>query len=127
MNTDPDIQEQFERIISFFENTQHILNAYQSHQSGERNLRMSTRAMQLALGFYLAAGADGPAELARKCGVDKQTLGKCLNHFVAQLSLEPLPFQRKSDARANMADARRKQVGGADIRKCGKLNSKLLT
>lgn len=107
---DSERQERDEKIIGWFENAFHILNAYQAHQSGEKDLRMSLRAMEMALGFQLAAGADGPAELARKCGVSKQALGKCLNHFMAQLKLQPLAFQRKEEARLNMAEARREQV-----------------
>lgn len=102
--------ERDEKIIGFFERAFHILNAYQSHQGTVKQMHMSSRAMQLALGFHLAAGADGPAELARQCGVSKQALGKCLNHFLAQLRLEPLPFQRNGEARKNMADARMKQL-----------------
>lgn len=113
-----DRQERDERIIDFFQNVFHILNAYQSHQSGERELRMSTRTMQFALGFYLCAGADGPVELAQKCGMSKQAVGKCLNHFVQQLRLCPLPSQRNEEARANMASARRKQVGSGKVEKC---------
>lgn len=110
MDAFDDQNERDERIIGFFENAFHILNAYQSHQDGERQLRMSCRTMQLALGFHLAAGADGPADLAKKCGVSKQALGKCLNHFIEQLKLSPLPFQRKEDGRQNMAMARKRQL-----------------
>lgn len=103
-------REREERIVNFFERAFHILNAYQSHQQTPKELRMSLAAMELALGFHLAAGADGPAELARRVGVSKQALGKCLNHFIEQLQLEPLPFQRDREARGNMAEARRRQV-----------------
>jgi hypothetical protein len=105
-----DARRQRERIVNFFERAFHILNAYQAHQESEKALRMSLRAMELALGFHLAAGADGPAELARQCGVSKQALDKCLNHFLEQLELEPLPFQRKAAARENMAAARHRQI-----------------
>ena len=108
--TDDDIQERFERCIDWFHNACHILNAYQSHQSGDRQLRMSRCAWQMAMGFNLAAGADGPTDAARNCGVSKQAFGKCLNHFIDQLKLSPLPFQRKEEARENMAAARRAQV-----------------
>lgn len=116
--------QQFEdrsRILEWFERALHILNAYQSHQSGEHNLRMSAKCWQLALGYHLPAGAQGPAELARQCGVSKQAAGKCLNHFIEQLKLSPLPGQRKQEARENMAEARRQQVRAAI-----KLNPKIL-
>jgi hypothetical protein len=106
-------QERDTRIVSWFENVFHILNAYQSHsrcRNNPKQLRMSLRAMELALGFQLAAGADGPAKAARLCGVSKQAFGKCLNHFMEQLSLEPLPFQRKAEARDRMSEARRMQI-----------------
>lgn len=99
-----------ERIVGWFENAFHILNAYQAHQTSAKQLRISRDCMEMALGFRLAAGAEGPAELARKYGVSKQAVGKCLNHFIAQLRLEPLPFQRKADARENMRKARKSQV-----------------
>lgn len=107
---DPDRQERDEAIVNWFENVFHILNAYQSHQRSAKQLRMSTRAMELALGFRLAAGADGPAQLGRHCGVGKATLGKCLNHFIEQLKLTPLPFQRRPEARKNMSEARKAQL-----------------
>jgi hypothetical protein len=104
-------EERDRRIIDFFERCFHILNAYQSHQQNDaKALLMSVRTMELAIGFHLAAGAEGPAELARKCGVSKQTLGKCLNHFLEQLRLEPLPFQRNEEARKNMTKARKEQL-----------------
>ena len=103
-------RERDEAIINYFERAAHILNAYQSHQSTAKELRMSTRAMWLALGWNIAAGADGPAQLARSCRCSKQTLGKCLNNFIAQLRLEPLPFQRKAGARAAMSQARKAQI-----------------
>lgn len=119
-----DRRERDERIVGWFENVFHIILAYQAHQQTAKEKTMSIRAMALALGFHLAAGAEGPAELAKRCGVSKQTLGKCLNHFIAQLKLSPLPFQRKADARKNMAEARKRQV--ADVRKCGQLNPNFL-
>ena len=97
-------------MVGWFEDVFCILNAYQSHQIGSRQLRMSLLTMQLALGFHLAAGADGPSELARKCNVSKQTLTKCLNHFISQLRLTPLPGQRSDAARKNMAEARLLQL-----------------
>lgn len=103
-------RERDERMISFFENVFHMLNAYQSHQETAYDLRMSLRAMCLALGFSLAAGAEGAADLARQCGMSKQTVNKCLNHFLEQLRLEPLPFQRDAEARLNMAEARKRQL-----------------
>jgi hypothetical protein len=126
---DEDRIERDEQIVNWFENVFHILNAYQSHarcKSSAKQMKMSLRAMELALGFHLAAGASAPAEVARACGVSKQAFGKCLNHFIEQLKLSPLPFQRKQEARENMASARKLQLSGADIRKCGQLNPKFL-
>jgi hypothetical protein len=108
-----EIQVRFERdceMLEWFERVWHILNAYQLRQRGERQLRMSTRAMQLALGFRLAAGADGPAALARNCGVTKQAMNNCLRHFIEQLQLTPLPGQRRAEARKHMAEARLNQL-----------------
>lgn len=123
------IREHDRKVVGFIENVLHILNAYQHHQTSERamlnpavkRLRMSTRAMALALGYPLAAGLEpadeakkrphpGPAELAKKCGMSKATVTKCLNHFIRQLRLGKLPGQRDESARKNMADARRRQV-----------------
>jgi hypothetical protein len=103
-------RERDERIVNWFERAFHILNAYQSHQASAKELRMSLLSMQLALGFHLAAGADGPAELARRCGVSRQCLNKCLNHFLEQLNIERLPFQRDEEARENMSAARKEQL-----------------
>lgn len=97
-------------IINYFERAFHILNAYQEGQKPKHH-KMSLRAMELALGFHLAAGSDNAAELARKCGVTKAAANKCLNGFMSALALEPLPSQRKDKARQNMSVARRKQLG----------------
>lgn len=107
---DVERRERDEAIVNWFERAFHVLNAYQTHQTSANQLRMSLRAMELALGFHLAAGADGPAELAKRCRVSKQALGKCLNHFIEQLALEPLPCQRKAQARDNMRRARLNQI-----------------
>jgi hypothetical protein len=66
--------------------------------------------MQFALGYTLAAGAESIEKLSRQCGMSKQAVTKAVNHFEAQLKLEPLPCQRAEDARLNMATARKKQV-----------------
>ena len=105
-----EINERDWQIIDYFGRACHILNAYQAHQSSAKELRMSSRAMQLALGFTLAAAANGPTELAKKCGFSKATVGKCVNYFIAQLALEPLPGQRKEEGRKNMARARKAQL-----------------
>lgn len=99
-----------EEIITFFENGFHILNAYQSRQKTAKQILTSLRAFQFALGFHLVAGADGLADLARQCGVSKQAMGKCVNHFISQLKLSPLASQRNQQARDNMARARKEQV-----------------
>ena len=105
-----DRQERDRQVVDWFERAMHILRAYQSHQSKACELQMSFRCMMLALGFSLVAGADGPAELARKCKVTKACLDKCLNHFIAQLQLDPLPGQRKKEAREAMSAARKSQL-----------------
>ena len=121
-------RERDEKILNFFENAFQILNNYQNHprcRNSANHLRMTLCAMELALGFNLAAGGDCIAEIAQKYNVSRATMTKCVNYFIAQLKLIPLPGQRSDEARENMATARRAQVG-ADIRKCGKLNGKLL-
>lgn len=97
-------------MLDWFENSICILNAYQAHQTGENQLRMSSRAWQMAMGFKLAAGAETPSELARLTGVSKAALGKTLNHFIEMLNLTPLPGQRNQAARENMAKARCAQL-----------------
>ena len=122
-------RERDEKILNFFENAFHILNNYQNHprcRCSANHLRASLCAMELALGFNLAAGGDCIAQLARKNNVSRATMTKCVNYFIAQLKLNPLPGQRSDEARENMSAARKKQIGGADIRKCGKLNGKFL-
>src|SRR5579872_6630024 len=108
--SEDDQRERDERIIGWFENSCHILKAFQSHQRGEAALRMSLDAWLAALGFFLVAGGEGPTELAKRNGVSKQCFGKALNHFIEQLRLEPLPFQRKEEARENMSKARKSQL-----------------
>ena len=102
--------ERDEAIIHYFERAMHILAAYQSRQRTAKQLRMSARAMYLALGFKLVAGAQSPAELARKCGFDKWTVTKCVNEFIDKLKLEPLPGQRDKEARKKMEEARKRQL-----------------
>lgn len=97
-------------IIHYFEFALNVLNAYQAHQQTAHEFKMSLRVMELALGFDSCAGADGPAELARKLGCDKQAVNKCLNNFNAQLKLSPLPGQRAWAARKNMSKARKNQL-----------------
>lgn len=103
-------RERDRMIVDFFERANHILAAYQSHQKTATELRMSFRCMMLALGFYLVAGSESPGDLARKCGVSKACLDKCLNHFILQLRLGPLPGQRKNEARDAMSAARKSQL-----------------
>ncbi len=98
------------KILDYMERAMLLLDDYQSRQPDVAALRMSFRAMMLAIGFNLVAGADSPTDLAQKCGVSKQALGKCLNHFIEQLGIDPLPGQRGEDGRSRMASARRKQL-----------------
>ena len=122
-------QERDEKILNFFENAFHILNTHQNHprcRGSANHLRASLCAMELALGFNLAAGGDCIAELAQKNNMSRAMMTKCVNYFIAKLKLNPLPGQRSDGARENMSAARKKQIGGADIRKCGKLNGKFL-
>jgi len=102
----------------FFSKAFHVLIAYQDSQTEAQFIRMSTRAMALALGFKLAAGADNATELARVLGLDhllcsqgKATVHKCVEQFVSErLKLPPLPGQRAAAARANMSQSRQKQL-----------------
>lgn len=72
--------------------------------------QMSTRAMALELGFTLAAGGDEPAKIARKFGYEKFTFCKCAEKFQKALDLPLRPGQRDESARANMTEAREKQL-----------------
>ena len=99
--------------INWFENPWHILNAYLSHprvRSNPRSILSAIRAMELALGYTLAAGGEGPSECARLSGVSKAAFGATVNHFITQLRLSKLPGQRDDHARAAMATARKAQV-----------------
>lgn len=113
------IQERTVEVIGWLRTVFHCLNAYQLHQVSKadmanksvKRLRMSVRAMALALGYPDAAGAECPADLARQLGLSKQMVTKCVNHFIWQLKLSPLTTQRKEEARKNMAAARANQAG----------------
>ena len=87
-----------------------LLVSYQQKQDSVAELRMSTRAMALSRGFLTAADAEGPAELGRKLGIDKQTVTKCLNQFIEKQRLSKLPGQRSDGARARMKQSRVKQL-----------------
>jgi hypothetical protein len=116
MDEDDARQERDEAILRWVERSFHILNKYQMGQmkrgATAADLRMSFKAMALALGFRFVVGADGPTDAAKICGVSKACFDKPLNHFIEQLNLEPLPFQRKAEAREKMRQARKNQVKG---------------
>ena len=105
--------ESFEKVLD-------VLIDYQFKQSDDpRLLRTSPRALSLALGFRLTAGADTPAELARIMGLQKFggtsgkfTVTKMVQRFIEQLKLAKIPGQRDEKARESMAEARRKQLKG---------------
>lgn len=108
--SDLESRDRLDVVFNFFERATHVLNAYQSRQKGARELRMSTMAWTLALGFKISAGAGDSSELAKKIGMSKQAVNKCLNHFLAQLKLPPLAGQRNTEARAHMSAARIAQL-----------------
>lgn len=100
-----------ECICHYFQNAFHLLMDYQRRQWTEAQLRMSVRALCLALGFREAAGANSATELARKMNMSRQCVNKAVNHFVRALRLGPLPTQRDECARENMKRARKEQIG----------------
>lgn len=83
----------------------HCLVDYQQKQvnAKPRELVMSTRAMCLALGFRFAAGAQNMIELAKSARVQKATVDKCLNGFIAELGLPKLEGQRSDKACKRMS------------------------
>src|SRR5262245_9369948 len=108
---DLDHVETFEKSIEWFRNAMHHLNAYQIHQGPDAaGLRMSFKAMALAMGFNDVANADSITELANSCGYDKWTVNKAVNHFIDVLRLSPLPSQRSRTARDSMSKARKAQL-----------------
>lgn len=94
------------------------LISYQDRQpDNAKLLRMPARALALALGMPLVAGAESPTELARRLGLEallgnsgKATTHKCHAHFIAAFNLPNLPTQRTESARNNMTKARKKQL-----------------
>ena len=83
---------------------------YQANQKSADEIRMSTRATALELGFTLAAGARTAAELARKAHFDKQAVNKCLLNVQRLIGLARREGQRTAAARETMAEARRLQI-----------------
>jgi hypothetical protein len=88
----------------------HILISTQSNQKDLAEAQMATRTMALVLGYKTAAGAEDKAALARKLGMDKQTVNKCAINFREKLGLPPEAGERCAAARANMKQARLKQL-----------------
>jgi len=88
----------------------HLLVAYQENQKTLEQALMSTKAICLVLGIRTAAGANNVAELGRKTGFKKQTVGKCADHFRKKMDLPIDQGQRNEQARKNMTDARNKQL-----------------
>jgi hypothetical protein len=106
-----DLDERERAVIDFFGKALCVLVAYQAKQRSVVEIRMSTRAMQMALGTIGGGyGTIGPAELARDAGCSKQTVDECLNQFMQRLGLSELPGQRKRTARWNMKRARESQL-----------------
>jgi hypothetical protein len=94
----------------FIKDAMKFLVAYQQKQSGAAELKMSTRAMCMVLGFFTAAGARESADLGRQLGLGKATVNKCVNQFLNDLKLEKLPNQRGDVARQHMTEARKEQL-----------------
>ena len=110
-NEEPDPAETMEKALEWFRNALHHLNAYQIHQGPDpAGLRMSFKAMALAMGFNDVARAETISELAENCGMDKWPVNKCVNHFIEVLQLSPLPSQRNGAARKSMSRARKAQL-----------------
>lgn len=106
-----EIAKNREIMFEWFRNALHHLNAYQLHQGPDAAaLRMSFKALALAMGFNDIARANSVSELANNCGSDKQTVNKAVNHFLEVLKLSPLPTQRGREARSNMSRARKAQL-----------------
>lgn len=102
------------RLCARFRQAMNILVSYQQKQDRPAELRMSTRAMCLVLGFETAAGAREFAELGRKLGLGKATVNKCGNTFLDKLGMPKLPTQRDDQARQNMTRARQEQLRKSD-------------
>jgi hypothetical protein len=105
--------DQLRRLNSLNAKAWRYLIEYQSNQKTADEVRMSTRAMALELGFKTAAvGMREPtvAELARICHFDKQTVNKCAMNFQKLMDLARREGQRGDAARANMSEARIKQI-----------------
>ena len=100
------------RVMERHRQALHILVAYQEHQKTVVDMQMSTRVLALELGYTTVAGAADVAELARKLGLQKQTVNKCAENFQRKLGLPPRAGQRGAAARANMRQARQSQLAG---------------
>jgi hypothetical protein len=94
-----------------------LMLRYMRQQEDPRMLKMTPRAMALALGFRLTAGADSPAALARTMGMQrvlgqtgKQTVNKCVQKFIRQLRLARIPGQRDEESRERMKQRRIDQL-----------------
>jgi|GEM_PF-2502770 len=93
-----------------FRQALHVLITYQANQKSAADVQMSTRVLALELGYTTAAGAECVADLARRLGLQKQTVNKCALNFQSKLGLPPRLGQRGELARANMAEARKGQL-----------------
>lgn len=85
----------------------HYLVSYQANQKTVGECRMSTRAVAFELGLKTVAGADDVADLGRKTGFKKQTVGKCSDGFRRKLGLPPRPEQRKPESKKKMSRSRK--------------------
>ncbi len=88
----------------------HVLIDYQANQAKLNDVKMSTRAMALELGYELAAGAGNVATLSREAKVGKATVNRCANVFRSKLGLPPAPGQRSEEGKDNMRKSRKKQL-----------------
>lgn len=98
------------KVKDFFRDAMKMLVSVQSRQHGASEIRMSTLALCMALGFDLVAGASSSAELGRKCGLSRAVVNNCLNELLRNLKMESLPNQRDDEARKNMVNSRIKNL-----------------
>lgn len=106
----PGEMEAVQAVTERMKRALHLLVDYQQKQvnARPRELCMSTRAMCLALGFSLAAGARSTEELVKSSGVSKQTVNKCLNTFIGELGLPKLEGQRDEKSCKKMSAAQKR-------------------
>lgn len=80
-------------------------------QSYKGNPYVALSCMCLAHGFPELVGVDNQPELARRLGVSKAAVNKCLMQIQSMIpELEKLPDQRTPEMRANMMKSRTSQL-----------------